>query len=70
MDETKIHYHTVGVGQQYGTVRFHIFKDCFHLLKNRTMGPMDMTGVITEALLPKGSKNICKLCQKRAARKS
>lgn len=60
-------YHTIGIGQQWGTVKMHIYPDCFYLTKKRTMGVMDMTGcteTVTHTEIYE-DRHICELCLTR-----
>ena len=66
-------FHTVGVGQYFGTVKWHLFEDCGHLRKRRPhwRGPIHRWGWTTEytrvmefeSEVPKYRR--CQVCEKR-----
>ncbi len=61
-------FHVVGQTQWEGSCRFHLFNDCGHLKRPRTMGPMNMTGVITETTIAPDDRRICRHCIARRDR--
>lgn len=60
-------YHVEGLTQYLGTCKFHIYTDCRHLTRPRTMGPMNMTGLSVEDTLDPNDHRICKHCRRRQA---